>query len=184
MTNANDNQDQEFLLSQYLDGTLDEPARLEVERRLKQDPRLADLLEQLRRTDQLVTDWAGPRPELNWERFALEATRRREDFESARRRQRVFRLFAPLSAAAAIILLVAVLQFVARPAPTDMQQPQQVAQTEPGGADRGVAFAQVTLVRTPGLEVVDTTARMATVAVAAAGAAPTHATFEEQTPYF
>ena len=191
MNVADDNQEQvEFLLSQYVDGDLDEATRQEVERCLADDPQLAALFEQLRHTDHLVKAWAGPAPEVDWDRFATEATRRREQLERMLRRQRLFRLFAPLSAAAAVALLVTLLHVVGRPdsaseslgPPVALNTQEDVVPLDE--SDPGAAFAQVTVVRTPGLEITETTRQAAAIAVVGAEPIRTQMTYEEQTPYF
>jgi len=182
---------QEFLLSQYLDGDLDEAARRELQRQLEADPKLAARLEKLRQADRLVQAWAGPAPELDWDRFAAEAARRRAGYETWRRRSRILRLYAPLSAAAAIALAVTV-YFVAgrwRPAETP---PERFVSVSIQRADAwrkdpslGEAFARVSFDRAATLGTMELPPAAA-VAVAAAGVGPpaAEAVFEETAPYF
>ncbi len=184
MTSEDNNQDQqEFLLNQYLDGDLDEVARGEVERQLADDPGLAALSEQLGRTDRLVQDWAGPVPELDWDRFAEEVARRREQAERLRRRRRLFRLFAPLSAAAAILLLIP---------PNQQYRGFAEVSVRRGDAWKGTtgldaAYAEVSVVRSPGLQIIDTARgwpgrrSASTAAVTAAGI---KSVYDQTTPYF
>jgi len=108
MINPQDHErlEQEFLLSQYLDGDLDEQARVELEARLRADVHLAALLEDLRRTDALVRSTAGPVPDLDWERFAGQVSTACRRADALGRRRRVLRLWAPLAAAAALAMAV------------------------------------------------------------------------------
>ena len=181
---------QEFLLSQYLDGDLDEAARRALQRQLEADPELAARLEKLRQADRLVQAWAGPAPELDWDRFTAEAARRRAGYETWRRRSRILRLYAPLSAAAAIALAVTV-YFVAgqwRPAEAPPEpfvsvsiQRADAWRNDPG---LGEAFARVSFDRAGTLDTMELPPAAA-VAVAAAGVGPpAEAVFEVATPYF
>ena len=194
MTSEDNNQDQqEFLLNQYLDGDLDEVARGEVERQLADDPGLAALAEQLGRTDRLVQDWAGPVPELDWDRFAEEVARRREQAERLRRRRRLFRLFAPLSAAAAILLLISVFYAVDRPfAPDEQYRGFAEVSVRRGDAWKGTtgldaAYAEVSVVRSPGLQIIDTAhgwPGRRSASTAATTAAGLKSVYDQTTPYF
>ena len=60
----------EFLISQYLDGTLDAERRRTLARRIEQDPAMARLLEEYRALEQLTRQAAGGVPEVDWEVFA------------------------------------------------------------------------------------------------------------------
>ena len=98
----------EFLVSQYLDGTLDETRRPEFERRLATDGELAGLLREYRALDSAIGWWAEHPPELDWPRFeaAVRKGRRRLD-APGRRVPGVYRLFVPLAAAASIVFAFA-----------------------------------------------------------------------------
>lgn len=61
-------EDLEFSISQYLDGTLPEDQRAAVEDRLAQDPEAQTLLDQDRRLTDLLR--ASPLPDVQWDRFA------------------------------------------------------------------------------------------------------------------
>ena len=100
----------EYLVSQYVDGVLDDGERRVFERRLREEPRLADLLAEYREVDRLVRASVGAVPEVDWGRFAAQFTRRRVAQDTAARRwPGVFRVFAPLAAAAAIALALSLL---------------------------------------------------------------------------
>jgi len=96
----------EYLLSQYLDGQLDEAARADVERKLASDARLASMLADLRRVDDWVRAWGERPPVVDAEAFVAGARLRRENAEAGRRVIRLYRWRAPLAAAAAVTLLV------------------------------------------------------------------------------
>ena len=69
-----DQQEQKaYLLSQYLDGDLDEADRREVERMLAEDSQWALELERLKKVDELAKRWGEHVPELDWERFTQQA---------------------------------------------------------------------------------------------------------------
>ena len=178
---------QEFLLSQYLDGSLEAEAARNLEQRLAEDAELAALLEELRRTDRLVKLSADRVPDLDWERFAQQAAWRREAYDLGQRRRRLVRLFVPLAAAAAIVLM-ATLYFTG---PGSQQAGPEAFVTlnrggeRPSAADLGPAFAEVSVVRLPAVEVISPTARpRTTAAVAVAGSARDATRYEETTPYF
>lgn len=96
----------EYLLSQYLDGQLDEAARADVERKLASDAPLASMLADLRRVDGWVRAWGERVPVVDAEAFVAGARLRRENAEAGRRVIRLYRWRAPLAAAAAVALLV------------------------------------------------------------------------------
>lgn len=182
----------EFLLSRYLDGDLDQAARVELERRLEGDAELGASLEALRRTGRLVRAWAGPVPELDAERFVEEAARRRRVDDAWRLRRRILRLYGPLSAAA-IILLAVTLYFAVR-SPHLGAGGKAVALVYVHRADAwqhvpgsGQAFSEVSFDRRPPLETaVVPSGPRPVVAVAAAGVGPPVAEVaaEGETPYF
>jgi len=199
MHGNDDNADQlEFLLGQYLDGDLDTAAAQDMERRLANDPALAAQLEQLRRIDGLVRDWAGPPPELDWDRFTAQAARRRAADQAWWRRSRRLRLYAPLSAAAVLVLAVT-LYFTAghrqtSDAPADgyVFVSVQRADAWRHAADLGKTVAQVSFSRTPPPDTPASSAALvhpastAALAVAAAGVGPlvSEPRYEDATPYF
>ncbi len=106
----------EYLISQYLDGTLSDSVRGEFERRLTSETALAGLLERYRAIDGLVEAWGADVPEVDWARFESESGRRRGQLTAPRRRSGlILKLFAPLAAAAAILMVVALIRDAALP---------------------------------------------------------------------
>ena len=101
-------------LSEYLDGTLSSEDRRAVERDLETDAALRLELEALRRVDSLIQQHHAALPELDWDRFSMEARERREAVslrstqsdQSSRSRRLIFRLYAPLAAAAVLAFAI------------------------------------------------------------------------------
>ncbi|MFQ5492480.1 MAG: anti-sigma factor family protein [Phycisphaerae bacterium] len=183
----------EYLLSQYLDDQLEQADRADLEDRLNQDPALANLLDQLRRTDRWVRAAAEPAPRIDWDRFADQVAHRCQAHDTARRRQRILRLYVPLAAAAAIAIVTTLT--------LTFQSTNRVAQGPPS-IDTGLttpddataapgrtlmAGVHVSLVRPTGLEITraapDQPNRSA-LALAAAGAFVQADQAPETTPYF
>jgi anti-sigma factor RsiW len=190
---SNDEAEQlEFLLSRYLDGDLDGPTKADLERRLEADAELAAALEDLSRTDRLIQAWAGPVPRIDGERFVEEAARRRRLDHAWRRRWHRLRVFAPIAAAATIMLVVTLYSSV-KPSQQDGAG-RAVAVVSIHRADAwrkatglGEAFAEVRFDRSPppGIDAA-LSGPKTVVAVAVAGAGPPVAEVMagEETPYF
>ncbi|MBN1511960.1 MAG: hypothetical protein JXB13_08085 [Phycisphaerae bacterium] len=107
MSTPPDNREsREYLLSQYLDGQLDELTRADLERELASDAELASMLSELRRVDDWVRTWGERVPVVDAEAFVAGARLRRENADAGRRVIRLHRWMAPLAAAAAVGLLV------------------------------------------------------------------------------
>ena len=183
----------EYLLSRYIDGDLDESERRDLEHRLTDDAGLSARLEEFRKTDQLAKRWArAATPQLDWERFARQAARRRDQYEAGRRRQRTFRLFASLSAAAAVVLAVTAYWAVTHPGlPGQADSSSVMVRVERGDAwkhspDLGNAYASVSVMRNVGLQIIDSTASASSAAAVAAVAVlrPEAAQDEIATPLF
>lgn len=98
-------QEREYLVSRYLDGTLDHTRHRAFEEQLQTDPALATLLDQYRALDALVKHSAGDVPEIDWRQFEAGIRRRRRFIGAAARPSpRVLKLFVPLAAAAAVAI--------------------------------------------------------------------------------
>ena len=137
-----------YLLSQYLDGTLDPAARRELEKRLVADPALARQLAELRQVDQWVRDWGEGVPSLDFERFAEQVCQGRRQIDRQRRSRR-YLLYAgaPLAAAAAVVIAVSVFMFepstATRPSAIAMvavDRPQLVDGDQAAGSVARVSF--------------------------------------------
>jgi anti-sigma factor RsiW len=145
MLERNDPQEQnEFLISRYLDGALDEAQGREFEARVQSDAGLAGLLERHRAVEGMVRAWGQEVPDVGWPAFESEFQRRRALAEPPLRRSSlVFKLFAPLAAAAAILMAFLLMPDAETPHGTrlasapevmiEIARPQPVS-TEPGEA--------------------------------------------------
>lgn len=100
------NEDREFLLSQYLDGQLDDAARFKLEAELAASAELRATLEQMRRVEGAVRRWGADVPAVDADRFVAAARGRRETYDSGRRIVRLYRVAGPLAMAAVIGLVV------------------------------------------------------------------------------
>ncbi len=94
----------EYLLSQFLDGALSQDEERALRERLEGDAGLAQCLDDYRRVDRLAVEWSADTPEADWTRFEGEFQRRRALSDQPSRRSLVFKLFAPLAAAAALFV--------------------------------------------------------------------------------
>src|SRR5690349_18519970 len=72
----------EFAISQYLDGTLPPLEMAALEERLAVDADARGVLEEYRRTDELVRAGAGAVPEIAWDRFAAHLSSQIEHAEA------------------------------------------------------------------------------------------------------
>lgn len=100
----------EYLLSQYLDGALTQDEERALRERLELDAGLARCLNDYRRVDGWVGEWSTDAPEVDWARFESEFQRRRALADRPGRRSLVFKLFAPLAAAAALFVAFTAIQ--------------------------------------------------------------------------
>lgn len=119
------NEKREFLLSQYLDGQLDDAARAGLEAELSSDPELRKSLEQMRRVDQFIHQWGAQVPDVDADRFVAVARQRCETYEQSRKVVRVYRVLAALAMAAVIGLIVTGYLFV-RTGTTQRPEPAPV----------------------------------------------------------
>lgn len=111
----------EFAISQYIDGTLDEGARTELEGLLAKDPDLQVVLEGHQNLTELLR--SVPAPEVRWDSLSEAISLAiDEDLESRARRASwwiQFRVPVGLAAAASIILVVGIwLHYLVGPKPT------------------------------------------------------------------
>ncbi len=185
-----DQQEQKaFLLSQYLDGDLDEAGRREVEQMLAEDSQWALELERLKKVDELAKRWGAPAPELDWDRFTLQVSWRRAAEQASQPKRGLYRVLAPLPIAAAIALIATVYVAVMRPDATrPAGESVAVVQVERGDAwrsdvDLGSAYVEASVVRTPGLQIIASSSPSAS-GIAIAGAGVAEESRAEATPYF
>lgn len=95
----------EFLISRYLDETVDGAERRGLESRLSGDESLALLLAQHRAVEDMVRIWGRAVPDVDWAAFEAGFRRKRVRADRlARRPRRLWPLFAPLAAAAAAVV--------------------------------------------------------------------------------
>jgi hypothetical protein len=105
----------EFLISQYLDGTLDESQQEALVERIRQNPELARVLEEYRATDRMIRQAAGEVPEIDWAEFEAGVRRGRQASRvGSGGWRKTIRIFAPLAAAAAVAIVFSLL-YQARP---------------------------------------------------------------------
>lgn len=121
MTTNNPNfDDKHFLLSEYLDGSLDAERAKNLEREMAADPELRREFESMRKLSALIQRTGEAESiELDWERFTWENRERREAGDAASRRKLVFRMFVPLAAAAAVLLVFTTTFQQLQPVPDD-----------------------------------------------------------------
>lgn len=104
---------QEFLISRYVDGGLSPEESAEAERLIAEDAELSALCASFRRVDSLVQAGSGDVPDVDWERFEMEAADRREQ-KAAPAAGRTWRFVMPVAAAAAV-MFAALLWFQGTP---------------------------------------------------------------------
>ena len=107
----------DYLLSQYLDGTLSAPEQKALEARLAQDPELRARLEEYARLDNLLRT-ALPTPQIPWNKFADQIS---NAIAAAPRPARSYRLHPALIGAAALaacaLLAIGITQHLQNQAP-------------------------------------------------------------------
>ena len=183
-------EDREFQLSRYLDGDLPDEDRALLESELKRDPALRETLEQMRRVDQLTRDWGQQVPSVNTEAFVTQVRRQRETFDGSRRVVRIYRLFAPMAAAAVIALLIGGYLLVQMRAPARPEGgtpfasvtvgPAATPPAAPGEAAASVSFSQGTTT----FAALHTEKRTTLLVVAGVEWSDSSDTQKEEAPYF
>jgi len=194
MNPAGDQHEQrEFLLSQYLDGTLAGEDRRLLEQQLHEDAGLAAELAGLRAADRRLRTAVGPVPELDWEQFTRQVAARCRAADSARWRSRLLRVYAPLAAAAALAVAVTSYFFADRGGPSAAPKGLRLAMVTVERADAwrdapdlGAAVASVSFNRTQAVVENVTQAPSDGLIVASAGLGPPadNSSVAEPTPYF
>jgi hypothetical protein len=98
----------DFLISQYVDGTLEVAGKKSVEQKLLTDPEARRLYTEHREVQDLLDDYGSRIPLINWGDFQVKLESRLED--EAREKQRVSlfrRRLRPVAAAAALAIAAA-----------------------------------------------------------------------------
>ena len=108
--NANSNQPNDDTirqLSEYVDGTLDPKAAVELMRRVATDRALQKELEALRAADALIKTNQDEMPEIDWDSFSNSVRKRIEKSsknQKPRSRNLIFPIWRPLAAAAILAM--------------------------------------------------------------------------------
>ncbi len=168
---------QEFLLSQYLDGQVDDDERADVEQQLRDDPRLRARLDELRRVDEFVREWGERAPATDPAAFVARIRHRCEAAAPRRPVTLLFRLAVPMAAAAAIVFAISL--FWREPStpggPGSPTAPIAVVEVgpgpavEPAGNDRPSPVIRVSFSRSPVLASAGPDSTTRSLLVAAAG---------------
>jgi len=140
MTDARDGD--EFLVSQYLDGTLDDAECRKFEQRLETDSELSALLRAYRAVDEAIGSWARRAPEIDWSRFELDVRKGREKIDSPGRPVPVvYKLFVPLAVAASVMFAFVLLRSTVV---TNVSEATVVVVGAPKGVEHETAVFEVT----------------------------------------
>ncbi len=100
-----DNQHLEFLISQYVDGSLEGANKKTVEQRLLNDPAARELYTEHRDTQDLLDDWGNRIPLIHWDDFDQKLAARLDKETVGGGHATAFRRWLrPLSAAAALFI--------------------------------------------------------------------------------
>ena len=71
-----DTQHLEFLISQYVDGTLEGASRKSIEQQLLTDPVAKAIYKDQRETQDVLDDWGNRLPLINWNEFDVKLAER------------------------------------------------------------------------------------------------------------
>ncbi len=109
-TPAADNQHLDFLISQYVDGSLDAAGRKYIETQIANDPGSRQLLKDHRDVQDLLDDYASRLPMIDWNGFDAQLAVRLEKTQSQSKSNSHWRWIKP-AAIAASVMLAAVLGY-------------------------------------------------------------------------
>ncbi len=146
-------------LSEYVDGTLEPKAAVELIQRVATNRALQKELEALRSADALIKAHRDEVPEIDWDAFSNSVRIRIEKTSKSTPRTLVFPLWRPLAAAAALALSVTAFLIVERN-PTTPQPLVSAAHIDvsvegptngPSDAARGKVIASVSRQRPDGM---------------------------------
>src|SRR5690242_6361754 len=100
-----DTQHLDFLISQYVDGTLEGSGRKSMEQKLLTDPEARKLYADHREVQDLLDDWGNRIPLINWEDFDQKLAGRLERETVGGNTRWLFRRWMrPVAAAAALFI--------------------------------------------------------------------------------
>jgi anti-sigma factor RsiW len=136
----------EFLISQYLDGSLSAPERKSLEARLARDPKLKQTLEEYAQLDELLRT-GMPVPRDEWDDLGDRISSAVAELPDPRPSLRLMPLYAAATALAACVLLLVGLRFRAqtsKPEVATIVQPAPAPASAPAALPMEVAIAQVT----------------------------------------
>jgi anti-sigma factor RsiW len=152
-----ENEHLDFLISQYVDGSLEGAGKKSVEQKLLTDPEARKLYAAHREVQDILDDFGSRIPLINWEEFDQKLADRLEAEAREKQRGSIFRRrMRPVAAAAALLMAAglgyawhALSNHTVRQAPGDLAVRQVVAPPSPSvvppegiaanDADRGVA---------------------------------------------
>ena len=105
----NENQHLDYLISQYVDGTLDAGNKKSLEQRMVNDPDARAIYKEHRDVQDLLDDWGNRIPLIRWDDFDKKLAEKLEHVSVGGQRVSIFRRWGrPLSAAAALFVAAAV----------------------------------------------------------------------------
>ncbi len=110
----NDTQHLEFLISQYVDGTLDAASKKSLEQRMVVDPDSRAAYQEQREVQDVLDDWGNRLPWINWEKFDAELTHRLEKETVGGQRITFWRSWGKAMAVAASLLVAVGVGYVWR----------------------------------------------------------------------
>ncbi len=104
-----DNQHLDFLISQYVDGTLEGSGKKSVEQKMLLDPAARALYTEHRETQDVLDDWGNRLPLIDWNAFDSKLSTRLDEEAKEQERVSIFRRrMKPVAAAAALLLAASV----------------------------------------------------------------------------
>jgi anti-sigma factor RsiW len=143
------NRDQlEFLISQYVDGTLPADEKAALEHLLQSDTEAQQILNEYRSLNTLLQTQLPSLPEMNWDQFATDTSRAISNEDAPVLRMRIF-TWNRMAIAASLLLAVTLGMLLNRSAPTNNNPPklQAIAEVEGPTAQPSTqpAVAQITV---------------------------------------
>ncbi len=146
----------EFLISQYVDGTLPPDEHAALEHRLQSDTKARQILNEFRSLNDLLRTQLPSIPDVNWDQFAAGTSRAIADEEAPAIRMRIF-TWSRLAIAASVLLVVGIGMLINRSAPTKNNPPklQAFAHIEGPTAEPATQPAVVQVTVGPATEVAE-----------------------------